>query len=74
MGDEFLGICKRCDQPVYEHHAHVMVVPMGRGRRFFHIGCAPKDRAPDQAEERLQAERRTSSPWRGRHPSYKEEP
>ena len=41
MSREFLGNCKRCGQPVREDHSYVMVVPVGRGRMFFHAGCEP---------------------------------
>ena len=36
---EFLATCKACRQPVREDHSHVMLVPVGRGRMFFHAGC-----------------------------------
>ena len=36
---EFLATCKACGQPVREDHSHVMLVPVGRGRMFFHAGC-----------------------------------
>ena len=36
---EFLATCKACGQSVREDHSHVMVVPVGRGRMFFHARC-----------------------------------
>jgi hypothetical protein len=39
--DEAMGVCKRCGQPVHEHHSHIMLVPVGRGRMFYHAGCEP---------------------------------
>ena len=37
--NEFLATCAACGQPVREDHSHVMLVPVGRGRMFFHAGC-----------------------------------
>ena len=54
---DFVGNCKRCGQPVGEHHSHVMLVPVGRGRMFFHAGCmaassSNTDGDPSRADER----------------------
>ena len=39
MSSEVLANCRRCGQPVRESHSHVMIVPVGRARMFFHGGC-----------------------------------
>jgi hypothetical protein len=54
---EFLANCRRCERPVFEDHSHVMVVPVGRGRMFFHEGCVPTNPASDLADARLIADR-----------------
>lgn len=50
LGSE-LGACKRCGRPVYERHSYVMLVPVGRGRMFFHAGCEPLKRPPDATSD-----------------------
>lgn len=55
MSSEFLANCRRCGQPVREDHSHVMVVPVGRARMFFHRGCEPIRRTPDPAAKREKA-------------------
>ena len=47
---EFLATCKACGQPVREDHSHVMLVPVGRGRMFFHAGCWRVKAARDLAD------------------------
>jgi hypothetical protein len=53
MGRDVVGNCQRCGQVVREDHSHVMLVPVGRGRMFFHAGCEPIRTAGDAADERL---------------------
>jgi hypothetical protein len=60
MSKEFLARCARCGQPVREDHAHVMVVPVGRGRMFFHAGCWRISAMRDPVSDRLKAERKES--------------
>ena len=36
-----IGDCSRCSRPVHEGQSHVMIVPLGRGRVFYHAGCEP---------------------------------
>jgi len=48
---EFLATCKACGQPVREDHSHVMLVPVGRGRMFFHAGCWRVKAAPEMATD-----------------------
>jgi hypothetical protein len=42
MSDDYIDDCGRCGRPIKDHHSHVMVVPIGRGRRFYHASCGPK--------------------------------
>jgi hypothetical protein len=56
METDFLAVCRRCGQPVREDHSHVMVVPVGRGRMFFHAGCEPVVVEPDLAEGELKVD------------------
>lgn len=58
---EFLARCRRCGQPVREDHSHVMIVPVGRGRMFFHAGCWRIKAVRDPVDERPEAEREASS-------------
>lgn len=58
MSSEILANCRRCGQPVRESHSHVMIVPVGRARMFFHGGCEPIERTPDPAAKREQSETR----------------
>ena len=55
---EFLATCKACGQPVREDHSHVMLVPVGRGRMFFHAGCwrvkAVREVAADSPKVRVE--------------------
>ena len=54
MSDVSLAACKRCGRAVREHHSHVMVVPVGRKRMYFHAGCEPPTTAkPDLAEDKI---------------------
>ena len=54
MSDGSLADCDRCGRPVREHDSHVMVVPVGRKRMYFHAGCEPTTRAkPDLAEDKI---------------------
>jgi hypothetical protein len=58
VSDEPLSDCKRCGRPVRKDHSYVMVVPVGRGRMFFHAGCEPPTKSEsDLAVERMQAAR-----------------
>ena len=50
--NEFLATCKACGQPVREDHSHVMLVPVGRGRMFFHAGCWRVDGVRDRFGDR----------------------
>jgi DNA-binding CsgD family transcriptional regulator len=54
---EFLANCRRCERPVFDDHSHVMVVPVGRGRMFFHAGCEPTNPASDLADAGLRTDR-----------------
>ncbi len=58
---EFLARCTKCGQPVREDHSHVMVVPVGRGRMFFHAGCWRTKALQDPVDDGLNAEREASS-------------
>ena len=60
-GSQFIGRCERCGQAVREDHSHVMVVPVGRGRMFFHAGCDPIRPTSDLADERLRTHRQEPS-------------
>ena len=40
MSDNIAADCTRCGQPVHEHQSHIMLVPVGRGRTFFHAGVS----------------------------------
>jgi hypothetical protein len=59
--NQFVARCERCGQAVREDHSHVMVVPVGRGRMFFHAGCEPTRPTSDQADARVRSEREDSS-------------
>jgi hypothetical protein len=48
ISSEVLANCRRCGQPVRESHSHVMIVPVGRARMFFHGGCEPIEPTADQ--------------------------
>ena len=52
ISSEVLANCRRCGQPVRESHSHVMIVPVGRARMFFHGGCEPIEPTPDQAAKK----------------------
>ena len=39
--EHVLADCTRCGRPVQENHSHVMIVPVGRGRMFYHAACEP---------------------------------
>jgi hypothetical protein len=56
MSDASLADCKRCGRAVHEDHSHVMVVPMGHKRIYFHAGCEPptKDK-PDLGEDKIRS-------------------
>jgi hypothetical protein len=58
---EFLARCTECGQPVHEDHSHVMVVPVGRGRMFFHAGCWHDNALHDPVNDGPNAERDASS-------------
>jgi hypothetical protein len=49
VSDYSLGNCKRCGRPVSEHQSHVMVVPVGHKRIYFHAGCEPLSRPKSDA-------------------------
>jgi hypothetical protein len=53
---KFIGRCRTCGRLVREDDSHVMVVPEGEGRIFFHAGCEPIKRTRDHADERLKTE------------------
>jgi hypothetical protein len=55
-GCEFVARCTRCGQPVREDHFHMMLVPVGRGRMFFHAGCKRIRPRLDLAGARLRKE------------------
>ena len=58
---EFVARCTSCGQPVREDHSHVMVVPVGRGRMFFHAGCWRVKAVRDPIADKLKAEREAPS-------------
>lgn len=61
MKDETVAVCKRCGQSVHEHQSHIMLVPVGRGRMFFHAGCEPTGpRDVDVSDVPSQGDRRAS--------------
>jgi hypothetical protein len=70
VSDYSLGDCKRCGRPVSEHQSHVMVVPVGHKRMYFHAGCEPLSRPkPDLAVDRTNA-----APERAQQPTSLQEP
>jgi hypothetical protein len=58
---EFVARCTMCGQPVREDHSHVMIVPVGRGRMFFHAGCWQIKAVRDEGDHGLKAQREASS-------------
>ena len=61
MSGESLADCKRCGREVREDHSHVMVVPVGHKRIYFHAGCEPAIRDnPDLAEDKIRSADKTS--------------
>ncbi len=59
MSDEgpHVGDCARCGRLVLEHQSHLMIVPSGRGRVFYHAGCEPLRTAEELARGELEADR-----------------
>ena len=59
MSDEgsHIGDCSRCGRPVLERQSHVMIVPIGRGRVFYHAGCEPLRSTAELARGELEASR-----------------
>jgi hypothetical protein len=58
MTGNVVGNCKRCDEPVYEDEAHVMVVDSSLDQSFFHAACGPPvRRKPDLAEDKIRTAR-----------------
>lgn len=54
MSTEPIADCKRCGRAVREDHSHVMVVPVGHTRMYFHAGCEPPIRDKrDFAEDKI---------------------
>ena len=54
LSGESLADCKRCGRAVHKDHCHVMVVPVGHKRMYFHAGCEPSIRdKPDLAEDKI---------------------
>jgi hypothetical protein len=47
----------------------MMLVPVGRGRMFFHAGCGRVKVVRDEGDDGLKAERETSSAWLRQHSS-----
>ena len=60
--NEFVATCTACGQPVREDHSHVMLVPVGRGRMFFHAGCWRVDTVRDRAGDSPKVNREGPSP------------
>ena len=52
-----IGDCSRCGRPVHEAQSHVMIVPLGPGRVFYHAGCEPLRSAEELARGELEANR-----------------
>jgi hypothetical protein len=52
-----IGDCSRCGRPVHEGQSHVMIVPLGRARVFYHAGCEPLRSAEELARGELEANR-----------------
>jgi hypothetical protein len=56
MRDDSIAECKRCGREVRESHSHVMVVPVGHKRMYFHGGCEPLIRDKrDLAEDKIRS-------------------
>ncbi len=54
MYNAIVADCKRCGQPVHEYQSHVMVVPVGHKRLYFHAGCEPAiSDKPDLVEDQI---------------------
>jgi hypothetical protein len=54
MSDDSLADCNRCGRAVREDHSHVMVVPVGHKRMYFHAACQPPSKPrPDLAEAKI---------------------
>ena len=61
MSNDSMADCKRCGRPVRESHSHVMVVPVGHKRMYFHAGCEPPIRdKPDLAEDKIRSAEATN--------------
>lgn len=58
---DFLATCKACGQPVREDHSHVMLVPVGRGRMFFHAACWRVNSVRDRVGDGLKVKSEESS-------------
>ena len=52
-----IGDCSRCGRSVHEGQSHVMIVPLERGRVFYHAGCEPLRSAAELARGELEASR-----------------
>jgi hypothetical protein len=54
MSTERIADCKRCGRAVREDLSHVMAVPVGHTRMYFHAGCEPPIRDKrDLAEDKI---------------------
>jgi hypothetical protein len=58
---EFVATCTRCGQTVREDQSHVMIVPVGGSRMFFHAGCWRIKALRDEGDDGLKAEDEASS-------------
>ena len=54
---EYVATCEASGRPVREKRSHVMLVPVGRGRMYFHAGCwrvkAVRGMAADNSKVRV---------------------
>ena len=56
MSDKVMGDCERCGRPVRENHSHIMIVPVGHKRMYYHAGCEPIRDKPDLAKDKIGTE------------------
>ena len=55
--DPRVGDCARCGRPIFERQSHLMIVPSGRPKVFYHAGCEPLRTAEELARNELEADR-----------------
>jgi hypothetical protein len=59
MSSEVVADCSTCGRPVREDHSHIMLVPVGRARMFFHAGCGSINSVRDETGDSQRAARET---------------